>query len=462
VVAAGPKTRTADTEDLGNRLRERLHALQQAALIIAAPVPAEPGAVADLLSRIVELATDALGAADGAIVLADDPAWLDLVTTPGSENGLITLRRTGQPFRQNWRPEGTTRRVLATGEPIAVADTAAPSPFGTYPYLVESGIRSFYMVPLQTGGRVVGRLGLNFAAPGELPPEDREALALFAAHAAAALERVRLAHAQAAHAAAEAAVRARDEFLSIAAHELKTPITSLRGYAQFLLRRFEQSRSVDADVAARAIHTIDAQADKLSRLITQLLDVSRLEAGKLILDREPTDLVDLIRGVVDTVQARAGSRTIAVKAPRTPIVATVDPLRIEQVVANLLDNAVKHSLDTRSVDVRVWQPDAESVVFSVRDRGRGIPRHQHALVFERFYQVGLRMPHALSANGAVSAASATGAPEPRSAGMGLGLYISRQIVDRHGGTISLESPRSGGACFVVRLPLDAAEGDRQT
>jgi PAS domain S-box-containing protein len=429
------------------RLLDRLRALQEAALIIAAPVPPEPPAVVGLLAQIVELAVGTLGAEDGAIVLAEDPAWRDLVPASGPEDGLITLRRTGRPFRQRWRPEGTTMRVLATGEPISVPDTAVPSEFGPYPYLASAGIRSFYMVPLQSSGRIVGRLGLNFAAPGDLPASDREALAIFAAHAATALERVRLAHAQAAHAAAEAAVRARDEFLSVAAHELKTPITSLRGYAQLLMRRFEREQRLDPEATGRALRALDQQSDKLSRLISQLLDVSRLEAGKLVLEREPTDLTQLLRDAVAAAHARTAEHEVVFHASGGPVHAALDPLRMEQVATNLLDNAIKYSSQGGRIDVRVWQPDSGTVAFSVRDHGQGIPKAQQARVFERFYQV----THAAPRPGGAEQGRPVGATH--GAGMGLGLYISREIVERHGGTIAVDSPRGGGTRFTVTLPL---------
>ncbi len=426
------------------RLLDRLRALQQAALLIATPCPAEPSAVAELLSRIVERAVDALGAVDGALVLAEDPAWRDLVPATGPEDGLITLRHTGRPFRQRWRPEGTTMRVLAIGQPIAVLDTAVPSEFGPYPYLVEGGVRSLYMVPLRAEGRTVGRLGLNFADPGELPPADREALDLFAAHAAAALERVRLMHAQAQRAAAEAAVRVRDEFLSIAAHELKTPITSLRGYAQLLLRRAEREGTLDLERTTRALQTIDRQADRLARLVSQLLDVSRVQAGKLALDCEPTDLAQLLETAVSAAQARTTLHQIVFDPPQAPLLAIIDPLRVEQVATNLLDNAIKYSAKGQ-VEVRLWQPDPDRVAFSVRDRGVGIPEDQRPHVFERFYQVTRPLGTPVAE---VTAPSGTA----QGAGMGLGLYISREIVERHGGTIAVDSPPGGGARFTVIVP----------
>jgi signal transduction histidine kinase len=420
------------------RLLAQLRALQEAALALAAPVPAQPGAIAELLRQIVERAVRSLGAADGAIVLVDDPAWQDLVPGSAAAEGYITLRHTGELHRSRWRPEGTSVRVLTTGRTIAVTDTLAESEFGPYPALAERGIRSFYIVPLLAGGRVLGRIGLNFTEPGERPPEDVEAMELFAAHAAAALERVRLQHEQAERAAAEAAVRARDEFLSVAAHELKTPVTTLRGYSQFLLSLFEREGPVDRERFRRILRTLDQQADKLARLIDQLLDVSRLEAGKLALHKEPTDVGALVAEVVAAAQARTTQHRLILRRPEQPVVAAVDPLRFEQVVANLLDNAIKYSPRGGDIDVDLARPARDLIRLSVRDRGVGIPEEHRPHIFERFYQ------------------APTGGPRP---GMGLGLYITRQIVTLHGGSIAVESPPDGpsgrpgqGTRFVVTLP----------
>jgi signal transduction histidine kinase len=122
---------------------------------------------------------------------------------------------------------------------------------------------------------------------------------------------------------------------------------------------------------------------------------------------------------------------------------------MEQVATNLLDNAIKYSA-AGQVDLRLWQPDADHVAFSVRDHGVGIPADQQPHVFERFYQVS--RPSDGPSGSAVAGGDASG-PPPQAAGMGLGLYISREIVERHGGTIAVDSPPGGGTRFTVTLPL---------
>lgn len=247
--------------------------------------------------------------------------------------------------------------------------------------------------------------------------------------------RVALAAERAARQEAEAALRARDEFLAIAAHELKTPVTSLAGYAQLVRRQLARDQRLDPDGIARALGVITGQAEKLSRLLNQLLDLSRLEDGKLILERHPTDLTALVTQVVTATRTRATQHPIALEAPAT-LEAWVDPLRLEQVLTNLLDNAIKYSPDGGQIDVVLARPGDSVVEVMVRDRGLGIPPEHREHVFERFYQA--------HGNGHRS-------------GWGLGLYISRQIIELHAGELRAEFPPDGGTRFIARLPVGLAE-----
>jgi signal transduction histidine kinase len=232
---------------------------------------------------------------------------------------------------------------------------------------------------------------------------------------------------------ARAAVTIRDEFLSVAAHELKTPMTSLRGYAQLLAREFEKGEVANAERARRAAVTIQVQSDKLARLVSQLLDVSRLQSGKLAIERRLADLSALVRDAVQAVRGQLKEHTLVARLP-TELWLSIDPLRIEQVITNLIDNAIKYSPEGGQIDVALTCADEHNVQFSVRDRGVGVPPEHRAHIFDRFYQA--------HAGGALTSM----------AGMGLGLYISRQIVELHGGTIRAEFPDDGGTRIVVTLP----------
>jgi signal transduction histidine kinase len=232
---------------------------------------------------------------------------------------------------------------------------------------------------------------------------------------------------------AQAALQVRDEFLSVAAHELKTPVTSVRGYAQLLLRQYAQGNVPEPARACQALQVIDRQSDRLTRLVSHLLDVSRLEAGKLVLERKVTDMARLVEEVAGDAQARTATHAVRVAVPG-PVLAVVDPLRLEQVLTNLLDNAIKYSPRGGPIDLELSTPDPDTLQLAVRDHGVGIPPESRPRIFDRFYQVDPVLQH--------------------TSGMGLGLYISEQIVELHGGRIEIEAPPDGGTRVVVRLPVD--------
>ena len=430
------------------RLRDqltRLRRLHEAALAIAAPVPPDAEAKARLLGDIATRAVEALDALSGRLVVAHDEPWRDLVPGTTSDDGHVTVRQTGTVGREVLRAGGDTLHVLGTGEPVVVPDVAAPHRFGPFPAALARGVRSFAIYPLISGGAVLGTLTLDFDRTGGLASDLGDLLELFAAHAAAALDRVRLLYLQQAHAAeqlarleAEAAVRAREEFLSIAAHELRTPITTLRGTVQHLLRQLTRESStgaVDPVFLERGLRRIDERSDKLVRLMSQLLDATRLQSGRLSLDRRPTDLVALAAGVIEASRATSSEHEFELRAPAT-LVAAVDPLRVEQVLTNLIDNAVRYSPAGTTIRLAVGQTKTGRARLAVRDNGPGIPGAHRERVFDRFYQVPL-----------------AGA----SAGMGLGLYVARQIVELHGGRIRVGAPKGGGARFVFTLPLSAPD-----
>jgi PAS domain S-box-containing protein len=223
----------------------------------------------------------------------------------------------------------------------------------------------------------------------------------------------------------------KDEFLSIAAHELKTPVTSLRGFAQLLLRQYDRNGKVDASQLQRSLQIIDSQSAKLSRLLSQLFDISSLEAGRLTLERQTIDVVRLVNETTQTLQRNSPLHPIVVHVPTT-VTASVDPIRLEQVLVNLIDNAVKYSPNKTPVEVELTLPVPQQLRITVTDHGIGIPVDRREHIFDRFYQ-----------------AHGTG----HLGGMGLGLYISQQIVRLHQGQIHAEFPYDGGTRFTILLPL---------
>lgn len=231
------------------------------------------------------------------------------------------------------------------------------------------------------------------------------------------------------------AVQARDQFLSVASHELKTPITSLTMQLDGVRRKLEHEGAVPPERLARLVEVARRQTARLISLVESMLDVSRLRDGRIVLARQPTDLAELVRGVIERFRdelAAAGSEVGLALAPG--ITGPWDRSRLEQVVENLLTNALRYAPGTR-VELTVAGDDRDATLV-VRDRGPGIPADQRARVFERFER------------GASHASAGRG-------GLGLGLYIAREIVRAHGGSIRVDDAILDGAALVVELPRGA-------
>jgi signal transduction histidine kinase len=230
---------------------------------------------------------------------------------------------------------------------------------------------------------------------------------------------------------ARAAIEVRDTFLTIAAHELKTPLTTIQGYAQLLSHQLEQGLAQDPAPVRRSARMIEDRTRHVARLVEQILDVSILVASRMHLERTDTDLVAMIRKLVADLEKRGGPHDLRLHVPREHLLAAVDGMRVQQVMTNLIDNAVRFSPEGGPIDLTVvWE--AESVVLSVRDRGLGVPEEHRPQLFDRFHQAHARASRS---------------------GIGLGLYISREIVVLHGGDITASFPADGGSEFIVRLPL---------
>jgi signal transduction histidine kinase len=245
-------------------------------------------------------------------------------------------------------------------------------------------------------------------------------------------ERERTAYERVARAEAEARMRVADEFLSVAAHELKTPITSLRGYAQLLRRYRADGLQADPGRLERAVKTIELQSARLSQLVEQLLDISRIRAGRLMLNFEPSDLVTLIAQVVDVARVRTDAHRLVFVTDEASLPGLLDPLRLEQVITNLLDNAIKYSPAGGEIRVELARTSTGELRIAVCDQGLGVPAEQRGRIFDRFYQVS--------------------DPQAHRSGLGLGLHIAREIVELHGGSITAEFPADGGSRFMVLLP----------
>lgn len=233
--------------------------------------------------------------------------------------------------------------------------------------------------------------------------------------------------------------RLKDDFFFVAAHEIKNPLTTIKGFAQMLIRRARRG-AVPADIRS-SLETIDRQCDRLTHLIDRLLDVSRIQLGRFHLEPRPMSLAVLVRRVVEEYQTVAPDHPIRLVLPERESTGVWDEMRLEQVLSNLLSNAVKYSPEGCDIQVSV-ELHPEHALVVVRDCGTGIPEDKLPRIFDRFY----RTPDA---------------SQSRVEGLGLGLYVAREIVTAHGGDIWAESIPGEGSSFLVRLPLGRPESETQ-
>lgn len=223
--------------------------------------------------------------------------------------------------------------------------------------------------------------------------------------------------------------RQKDEFIGIASHELKTPVTSLKGYVQVLHKRFMKQND---NVSALFMAKMDAQINKLNSLIQDLLDVTKIETGKLQFHVEVFEIDILVKEIVEALQLTTEKHTIHVVCESKWHIAG-DRERIGQVITNLLSNAIKYSPHSSEIIVTIESSQSE-VKICVKDFGVGIAKEKQPHLFERFYRV-------------------SGAKEDTFPGLGLGLYISAELIKRHNGRIWVESEKGCGSTFCFTIPL---------
>lgn len=324
-----------------------------------------------------------------------------------------------------------TNRVEHNGELNALNRVAHASVLGSPVLVIKLGFASYVAAPLCTRDRSLGLL--TVARAHEHRGFDEAEVALLvevARRAALAIDYARLFQ------EAREAVEVRDRFLSIASHELRTPVAGIKGYAQLLVRAKNRDQ-LSPERLARGLDAIVAASDRLGRLTQDLLDVSRLHGEHYELRIAPIDLADLVRRLGHTFTDQLETaHHLRLDAGAGPAIVDGDSDRLEQVVANLFENALKYSPDGGEITITLREDeDARGVYLRVTDEGIGIPPDVAEAIFEPFGR----------------APNATG---QQIAGLGLGLYICRDIVVRHHGRIWFESNGAGpGTTFVVWLPL---------
>ena len=414
--------------ELESRVQQRtaeLSCLFELSKTVASPIEIE-----EMLGAAVRKIVEVLGSADAAYLYLQD-----------SERRGLVLRA--------WHgdlPDALVSYYLAVASlafqsrrPVhcSTEDSQVESPGQNTPdnALVSEAPVPITCAPLLVQDRALGALLLRWGIPGaNASPTNLRLVQALADQVAFAIEKANLAREAEQAAALREADRLKSLFISTITHELQSPLGFIKGYATTLLRR-------DGDFDERSrrefLQIISEESDSLSGLIDDLLDVSRIEAGALSVEKQPLSLSKLVHRSVEKVRGRSDAHTLLIRLPDGLPLVEADPRRLAQVLLNLLDNAIKYSPEGGPVTVSAAS-EGDFIVVAVADQGIGVPAEEHARVFERFFR-----------GGAAAGVSRRGA--------GLGLSICRGLVEAHGGRIWLESEASRGT--TVRFTLPACPGD---
>jgi excisionase family DNA binding protein len=390
---------------------------------------------ATLVQAVTDAATKVSGAAFGAFfhnVTDEQGEAYQLYTLSGAPLEAFShfpSPRNTALFGPTFRGEGLIR----------IDDVSKDSRYGhNAPYYGmppgHLAVRSYLAVPVRSrSGEILGGLFFGHPDAGVFSQRSERLVAGIAAWASIALDNARLYH------DAVAAVHVRDEFLSAVSHDLRTPLTTIRGMTQVSRRRLQRIATEPTEQIAGSLAHVEQAVGRMTAMIDGLLDLARLESGRpLDLDRRPIELLALIRQLAEEHQRGAPGHRIRVEAGSDSLMGDWDAVRLERVISNLLSNAIKYSPSGGAIRIAVTREDEDSegvawACVKVEDEGIGIPAAELPAIFERFRR-GSNVPRGVS-------------------GAGIGLAGAKQIVEQHLGTLVAESEEGKGACFTVRLPL---------
>lgn len=406
------------------RVARQIRAVAAAMAAIAASVATSP---TEVLTRIAKAAQELTGARYCALGIGTDPReqFHPWIFVGMSEEEARAVGRTP-------RPVCLLGAVPQTNETIRLAEMQRdPRHCGFPPH--HPHMRRFLGVPVRLGERSMGNLYLTDKADGtEFTDEDQAIVEALAAHAAVAVDNARLYElARQRTAELEEERQQRETFVSVVAHELRGPLTVLMGYSD-LLPQWEQIPPARREPALRAM---GEQSRQMSRLVSDLLDVSRIQTGRFSVQKATVDVAEIVRNVVAAQQATAPDREIRVQTPPS-VMLEVDGDRVAQALTNLVSNAIKYSPEGSPVSVQLVETPGE-VLISVADRGYGFTAEQMDSLFKPYSRLTRE--------------------QQTQKGVGLGLFISKGIVEAHGGRIWAESPGPDmGATFHIVLPKQPA------
>ena len=427
------------TQDMTDRKRaeEHLQFLAEAGAILGASLDFDA-----TLQSIVRLAVPLLGEVCAVFIGGPDgiiqPVAVGHVDPVKAEH----LREHQQNLVLDLTGAHPVVEVIRTGQPVIKLGSLEGAPHG----VVQDGDRStsarglvppsHVILPLTVREQVLGAIVFGWSDAGrEFPPVNIQLAEELTRLGAQALDHTKL------YRQAQEALRTRDEFLSIAAHELKTPLTTLRGSAQIVHRRAARTPSYSlTERDQRMLKVIDEQSQRLQRQIDTLLDLSQIGTNRLRLAFRPTDLCRLVERIVDEIGLTLERHQVVCTCELASLVIDGDEGRLEQVVQNLLQNAVKYSPDGGAITIHVGRRGTEACI-AITDQGIGIPAEAQTKLFERFYR-------------------AENAASRGIGGLGIGLAVVADIVARHGGRVEVASVEGQGSTFRVMLPEERGRLDR--
>jgi PAS domain S-box-containing protein len=411
-------TRQKESYDMLQQYAERLELINTIGKTIVAELDAQ-----SILQKVTDATTQISGAAFGAFfynkIDSKGEAYM-LFTLSGAPREAFEkfgMPRNTEVFRKTFEGDGIFRSDDITKD--ARYGKNAPHkgmPEGHLPVV------SYLAVPvISKTGLVVGGLFFGHPKAGQFKEEHENLVSAVAIQAAIALENaklydeIKLLNAQ------------KDEFISFASHELKTPLTTANGYVQLAQRMPER--------AAEFIPKLQKQLDRLSAIITNLLDISKIQAGRMDMEFRYTSLFELVKGSVEAIDQVTAKHLIGCELPSHDIRVIIDAQKIEQVIVNLLSNAIKYSPPDTKVLLKATVL-GDQIQLCVQDSGIGIGKEHLEKIFNRYYRI---------------KQSATSAE-----GLGLGLYISQEIVEAHSGRIWAESEEGKGSVFYFTFPIERA------
>jgi GAF domain-containing protein/anti-sigma regulatory factor (Ser/Thr protein kinase) len=386
-----------------------------------------------VLTTIVSRAIELSGTDAGTIWEYDQTGEnFHLRAARNLEDDIVGVLR-ATPLR---RGEGTVGRVADTRAPIRIADISGETAYrGRLEVIVRSGYRAILSLPLLCEDQLIGALTVNAKTPREFPSAVVDLLTTFAAQSALAIHNARLFHeiADKSH-QLEVASQHKSEFLANMSHELRTPLNAIIGFSELLSERLYGDLNEKQEEYLKDIH---ASGQHLLSLINDILDLSKIEAGRMELELTDFHLPTALDNALTLVRERAGRRGIALNMIMDERLDYIraDERKVRQVVLNLLSNAIKFTPEDGRIEVRA-KPIDGSVEVSVTDTGVGIAPEDQEAIFEEFRQVGTA--------------------DKKVEGTGLGLALSRKFIELHGGRIWVESEPGAGSTFTFTLPRGPA------